>query len=85
MVQQGQIPPVIGLEKEILSIIEALGRRTKSNVLILGDSGVGKTSLINGLAIRIADNNIPGFLSGVKSYLNWIQATWQPGQIIRVR
>ncbi|MHC1774094.1 MAG: AAA family ATPase [Lentimicrobium sp.] len=68
LVQEGQIPPVIGLEKEILTIIEALGRKTKSNVLILGESGVGKTSLINGLAIRMAENIIPGFLSGVKLF-----------------
>jgi ATP-dependent Clp protease ATP-binding subunit ClpB len=68
LVQEGIIEPVIGLEKEILSIIEILGRKTKSNVLILGESGVGKTSLINGLTKRLSDKNVPGFLKGVKIF-----------------
>jgi ATP-dependent Clp protease ATP-binding subunit ClpA len=68
LVQQGILQPVIGLEKEILSIIETLGRKTKSNVLILGESGVGKTSLVNGLTYRLTGQNIPAFLSGVKVF-----------------
>ncbi|MFH1119792.1 MAG: ATP-dependent Clp protease ATP-binding subunit [Bacteroidota bacterium] len=68
LVQQGMVPPVVGMEKEILSIIEALGRKFKSNVLILGESGVGKTSLINGLAHRLSDKIIPGFLTDIKLF-----------------
>jgi ATP-dependent Clp protease ATP-binding subunit ClpB len=68
LVQQGLLQPVIGLEKEILSIIETLGRKTKSNVLILGESGVGKTSLINGLIFRLSEKNVPVFLSEIKVF-----------------
>jgi len=68
LVQEGLIPHVIGLDKEILSIIEIFGRKTKSNVLIIGESGVGKTSLVNGLAHKLLGSNIPDFLLGSRIF-----------------
>ena len=60
--EEGRLGTIIGFEKEISTIIEILGRKTKSNLLITGESGVGKTALINGFAIQMADGKVPGFL-----------------------
>ncbi|MGM9760192.1 MAG: AAA family ATPase [Parabacteroides sp.] len=67
-VQAGKIAPVIGFENEISTIYEILGRKTKSNLLITGESGVGKTSLINGFAIQLANGRIPSFLNNAVLY-----------------
>ena len=53
---------VIGFEKEIQTIFETLGRKGKSNILIVGESGVGKTALINAFVKRIISNEVPDFL-----------------------
>ena len=66
--ESGKLSPVIGFEDEISTIYEILGRRTKSNLLITGESGVGKTSLINALAIEISKGNVPTFLKGAVIY-----------------
>ncbi|GFP84722.1 chaperone protein clpd chloroplastic [Phtheirospermum japonicum] len=58
----GSIDPVIGRDTEIQRIIQILCRRTKSNPILLGEAGVGKTAIAEGLAISIADGNIPSFL-----------------------
>lgn len=68
LAQEGLLNPTIGFEKEILSIIEVLGRKTKSNILVIGESGVGKTALLNGLVFRISEKNIPGFLNEARVY-----------------
>lgn len=57
--REGKLDPVIGREKEISRMMEILSRRTKNNPLILGDPGVGKTALVEGLAIEIAAGNVP--------------------------
>lgn len=57
--QQGKLDPVVGRVNEIRKITEILGRRYKSNVLILGDPGVGKTALVNGFAQNVIDNKVP--------------------------
>ena len=59
----GIIDPVIGFENEIAVIFEVLGRKTKSNLLITGESGVGKTSLINAFVRRLQASEVPDFLS----------------------
>ncbi|KAL3631769.1 hypothetical protein CASFOL_024753 [Castilleja foliolosa] len=58
----GSIDPVIGRDTEIQRIIQILCRRTKSNPILLGEAGVGKTAIAEGLATSIADGNIPSFL-----------------------
>lgn len=67
-VAQGKIDPVIGFENEISIIYEVLGRKTKSNLLITGESGVGKTALVNGFVLQLAKGNIPTFLSNAVAY-----------------
>ncbi|KAF8110399.1 hypothetical protein N665_0084s0009 [Sinapis alba] len=58
----GRIDPVIGREKEVQRVIQILCRRTKNNPILLGEAGVGKTAIAEGLAISIAEANAPGFL-----------------------
>jgi ATP-dependent Clp protease ATP-binding subunit ClpB len=62
--RQGKLDPVIARDKEIRMIAEILGRRSKPNVIITGDPGVGKTAVINGLVQKLADNKMGGNLSG---------------------
>jgi len=66
---QKDIDPVIGREKEIDRLIEILSRRTKNNPVLLGDAGVGKTAIIEGLAKRITQNKVPDVLLN-KTILN---------------
>ena len=67
-VKKGRIDPVIGREDEIESLALALGRRTKSNVLMVGDPGVGKTAIAEGLAWKIVNNDVPDFLKEYNVY-----------------
>ncbi len=60
--RKGQIDPVIGRDTEVERIIQILCRRTKNNPCLIGEPGVGKTAIIEGLAQRIADGNIPDIL-----------------------
>ena len=65
---QNKIDPVIGREKEIERAIQILSRRTKNNPVFIGDPGVGKTSVAEGLAINIANGNVPDNLVGKVLY-----------------
>ncbi len=65
---RGELDPLIGREKELDRAIQILARRNKNNPLFVGDQGVGKTSLVEGLAIRIANNTIPAKLKNVKIF-----------------
>ena len=64
----GKLDNVVGFENEIAVIYEILGRKTKANLLITGESGVGKTSLVNGFVRELAEDKVPGFLSGAVAY-----------------
>ena len=59
---------IIGFEKEILSIIEVLARKDRANILIVGETGVGKTSLINGIVQRVRDKKVPASLEALQPY-----------------
>ena len=65
---QNKIDPVIGREKEIERAIQILSRRTKNNPVFIGDPGVGKTSVAEGLAINISSGNVPDNLIGKVLY-----------------
>ena len=66
--KSGKLPIVIGFENEISVIFEILGRKTKSNLLITGESGVGKTSLINAFVRQLFDGHVPSFISNAAAY-----------------
>ncbi len=62
MATEGKLDPVIGRAKEIERVIQILGRRTKSNPVLIGEPGVGKTALAEGLATRIANKDVPDII-----------------------
>ena len=66
MAREGKLDPVIGRDAEILRVIQILSRRTKNNPVLIGEAGVGKTAIAEGLAQKIATNDIPEILSGKK-------------------
>ncbi len=61
---EGKLDPVVGREKEIERVIQILSRRTKNNPVLIGEPGVGKTAIVEGLAQAIADGRIPEILKG---------------------
>jgi ATP-dependent Clp protease ATP-binding subunit ClpC len=66
MAREGKLDPVIGRDTEILRLIQILSRRTKNNPVLIGEAGVGKTAIVEGLAQKIATNDVPEILSGKK-------------------
>lgn len=64
----GKIDPVIGRDEEIRRIIQILSRKTKNNVILIGEAGVGKTAILEGLAIRIMKDDVPIGLKNKKIY-----------------
>lgn len=62
--KEGKIDPVIGRDSEVRRVMQILSRRTKNNPILVGDPGVGKTAIVEGLALRIADRDVPATLLG---------------------
>ena len=62
--REGKLDPLVGREDEIMRVIRILGRRRKNNPMLVGDPGVGKSAIVEGIAIKIATGNIPTALAG---------------------
>jgi ATP-dependent Clp protease ATP-binding subunit ClpA len=68
LAKSGKLEPVIGREKEVTDIITVLAKKFKANVLMVGDAGVGKTAIAEGLAQRVLDERVPDFLKDHEVY-----------------
>ena len=66
--KDGELGPLIGRESELSAMIQVLGKKTKNNPLLLGEPGVGKSALAEGLAQRIASGDVPGMLKDARVY-----------------
>jgi len=64
--RQGEIDPIFGRDQEIRQMIDILARRRKNNPIVVGEAGVGKTAVIEGLALRIVEDDVPDLLKGVE-------------------
>ncbi|HDZ59818.1 MAG TPA: ATP-dependent Clp protease ATP-binding subunit, partial [Actinobacteria bacterium] len=65
---EGKLDPVVGREKEIERVMQILSRRTKNNPVLIGEPGVGKTAVVEGLAQSISENDVPELLKGKQIY-----------------
>jgi ATP-dependent Clp protease ATP-binding subunit ClpB len=80
--RRGRLDPVIGREEELSRLVQILGRKAKNNPVVIGKSGVGKTAIVEGLALRIAENEVPPGLQG-KRLVSLDLATMLAGARIR--
>jgi len=68
LARDGKLDPVIGREKEIERVMQVVSRRTKNNPVLIGEPGVGKTAIVEGLAQRVVSNDVPETLKGKQLY-----------------
>ena len=82
--RRGNVDPVIGRDEEIIRVIEILNRRTKNNPVLIGEPGVGKTAVVEGLAQKIVDGDVPHKLQGKEvirlDVISLVQGTGIRGQ-----
>ena len=64
MAREGRIDPVVGREREIERVVQILSRRKKNNPILIGEAGVGKSAIVEGLALRIASGDVPCTIAG---------------------
>src|SRR5207237_123346 len=76
--EQGKLDPVIGRDEEIRRVIQVLSRRTKNNPVLIGEPGTGKTAIVEGLAQRIVDGDVPEGLKGKRVWALDIGALLDP-------
>ena len=68
MAREGKIDPVVGREQEIERVVQILSRRKKNNPILIGEAGVGKSAIVEGLALRIAAGDVPYTIAGKRLY-----------------
>ncbi len=68
LAKESKIEPIIGRDQEIRNVIRILSRKTKNNPILIGEPGVGKTAIVEGLALRIIQNNVPNQLKNKEVY-----------------
>lgn len=68
LAEEGKLDPIIGRDKELRMMLEVLGRRTKPNVIIVGEPGVGKTALVDGFAQLLHEGKVPSLFTGAKLF-----------------
>ena len=89
LARRGEIDPVIGRDEEIVRVIEILNRRTKNNPVLIGEPGVGKTAVVEGLAQKIVDGDVPHKLQGKEvirlDVVSLVQGTGIRGQFERMQ
>jgi ATP-dependent Clp protease ATP-binding subunit ClpB len=79
LARKGKLDPVIGRDEEIRRVIQVLSRRTKNNPVLIGEPGVGKTAIVEGLALRIVNGDVPESLK-TKRIVALDMGAWSPGR-----